>query len=346
VTPLGDASSPLTAPSGDPIVSCHFTYKGLGYPLGVLHAYSSYGACLRGCAERYAASAGGTHLVGLPMHPVYSLIGAVLMPLTLGAKLLVVRNIGARDVSELLAEHDVRFACLVPLLLRGMIARGGGTRPNLRSDLEVITGGSHLSPELATAVAERLGVEPLQGYGLTETLPVTSSVRGDNRAGSLGKPVREDVKVTIVDSRGREVPRGRVGEIAVAGPSLMRGFANRPRETARFLRDGRFHTGDVGHMDRDGFLHFDGRALPFTKCAAQMVDLREIEMVLLRHPKVADARATVSDERVSVSVILNKHAVMTPADVIAHAAQHLSKHKLPRRVKLYERAIQKLAVNQ
>jgi acyl-CoA synthetase (AMP-forming)/AMP-acid ligase II len=118
---------------------------------------------------------------------------------------------------------------------------------------------------------------------------------------------------------------------------------NRPRETARFLRGDRFHTGDLGALDDAGFLRFEGRALAFTKCASQMVDLVEIENVLRRHPRVADARVSVQidrriGERLSAAVVVKRGASIEPREISAFVRAHLSPHKVPREVTFYGRA--------
>jgi len=338
---LAARSSPLVPPAADTIVSCHFTYKGLGYPLGVLHRYASYSVALDGGMARWTTPGeAGSHLALLPQHPVYALVAGVLLPLSLGARLVVVRRFEPRGVYDLLAQHRIRFACLVPPLFRALAARPR-PRGELHSHLQLLSGGSYLTPELTASVADAIGVEPLQGYGLSETLPATVNYPGRRRAGTLGVPIDRRVLVRIVDAHGRDVPSGRVGEIVVGGPTVMAGFLGRPRETERFLRDGWFHTGDLGHLDQEGFLHFDGRSLPITKCAAQMVDLVEIESLVRTHPSVVDARATVSvdahgAERVALSIVMHSRASLTAGEVIDYCKLSLSRHKLPRTVRLLQ----------
>ena len=240
-----------------------------------------------------------------------------------------------------LADLAARSSPLVPPLFRALAARPR-PRGELHSHLQLLSGGSYLTPELTASVADAIGVEPLQGYGLSETLPATVNYPGRRRAGTLGVPIDRRVLVRIVDAHGRDVPSGRVGEIVVGGPTVMAGFLGRPRETERFLRDGWFHTGDLGHLDQEGFLHFDGRSLPITKCAAQMVDLVEIESLVRTHPSVVDARATVSvdahgAERVALSIVMHSRASLTAGEVIDYCKLSLSRHKLPRTVRLLQR---------
>src|SRR5438128_1744563 len=171
-------SSPLVPPAAGTIVSCHFTYKGLGYPLGVLHRYASYSVALDGGMARWTTPGeAGSHLALLPQHPVYALLAGVLLPLSLGARLVVVRRFDPRGVYDLLVQHRTRFACLVPLLFRALAARPR-PRGELHSHLQLLSGGSYLTPELTASVAGAIGIEPLQGYGLSETLPATVNYPG------------------------------------------------------------------------------------------------------------------------------------------------------------------------
>jgi long-chain acyl-CoA synthetase len=336
---LDACPSTLVAPADDAVVSCHFTYKGLGYPLGVLHRYSSYSYCLEGLVRRYAGSARATHLGVLPLYPVYALLAGVMMPLALGARLLLVPRLDRGGVFELLAKHRVRYACLVPLLFRELASE---RRPlaQLHPDCELVSGGSYLDATLTARVAESIGVEPRQGYGLTETLPVTSNHEGASRPGTLGLPIHEEMQIGIVDAQGRSTSEGRVGQVTVGGPTVMAGYLDRPQETARFLKDRAFYTGDLGRIDEDGYLWFEGRALAITKCASQMVDLREIEQVVLRHPEIGIARAAASIdpatgmERTTVAVVPRRHSSITPPEVIEHVRAYLSRHKVPRVVKI------------
>jgi long-chain acyl-CoA synthetase len=335
----------LDAPRPGNVVSCHFTYKGLGYPLGALHRYSDFTACVDALVDRHALTGDAAHLVVLPIHPVYALVAGVLTPLSLGARVVIVPHLEGKSVLDLLVKHSARVACLVPLLFAQLAAKASARKDaasSLAPGLELVSGGSYLEPSLAAAVKNATGIEPHQGYGLTETLPVTTNTASHARPGTLGAPISNDVRVAVVDAAGHDLPAGRVGEITIAGPTVTCGYVNRPRESARFLRNDRFHTGDLGAID-DGFLRFEGRALPFTKCASQMVDLVEIENVLRRHPRVADARVSVQidrriGERLRAAVVVKRGASVEPREISAFVRAHLSPHKVPRDVTLYGRA--------
>jgi len=336
----------LAAPSGDPVVTCHFTYKGVGHPLGVLHRYSAWAYSLRGFIERHGGEQGDVHLVCLPMYPVYGLTVSVMWPLAVGARVLVA-DPDAERLLELLTTRRVRVACLVPVLLHMLCARArrvGLDRASLHPDLELKCGGSDLGEALSNEVREVFGVVPHEGYGLTEALIVASNFPGRVRPASLGFALADEVRVGVVDARGRSVAPGRVGEITVTGPTVFRGYLGRPSETARFLRSGVLHTGDLGHFDEEGFLRFDGRALPITKISAQMVDLREVEDLLCQHPDVVDARVVVRTgangaERLAAAVVPRRSSMVTPDALLAFCRERLSRHKVPKTLTFHQREL-------
>lgn len=342
----GARRRPITAPKGDPFVTCHFTYKGLGHPLGALHRYSAWAYCLRGFIERHGGSSDDLHLVALPMYPVYGLTVSVMWPLALGAR-IVVAPPDAEVLLDLLTTRSVRVACLVPALLHMLCVRARRTgldRAALHPDLELKCGGSDLGRALSDEVRAVFGVVPHEGYGLSEALIVASSFPGRVRPVTLGVALADEIRIGVVDASGRPVPAGRVGEITIAGPTVFRGYIGRPSETARFLRDGVLHTGDLGHFDEEGSLHFDGRAVPIAKISAQMVDLREVEDVLRRHPDVADARVVVhvddaGVERLHAAVIPRRASDVSPEALVASCRQRLSRHKVPKAVRFYQREV-------
>ena len=337
--------SALGPPPDNPVVSCHFTYKGLGYPLGVLHRYDSYGACIDSLVHASGVPARSVHLAALPLHPIYALLASVLSPLSMGAHVIVVTGHRRRHVLSLLMQRQVVCASLVPPLYKLLVSQARGTRRwqhTLHPELQLFTGGSLLTPQTMAEVEEVLGVLPLQGYGLTEALLVSSNFRGSRQPHSLGRPLHSGIDLRVVDAQGQTVPPGQVGEIVVRSPSLMQGYLGRPRETARFLKADGMHTGDLGHLDAEGYLHFDGRSQAFTKCAAQMVDLAEIEAVLRRHPQVSDARAMVRfdplrGEHLEAAVVLRPSTSITSEALLSFLREHLSAHKWPRAVQLFQR---------
>lgn len=337
----GVERSRLDAPAPDAIVGCHFTYKGLGAPLGALHRYQSYGIAADALAAPHAGR--GAVLVVLPFHQVYGLAASVITPLTRGCCLLLPSRFNPRRFLELIVEEDARYLSLVPGLIPFLVS-AARRKPDLAaqvpSDLVLTSGGTLLEAELGERLEAALGVAVLQGYGLSETLPFTANDPQRQRLGSLGWPLASNYSVEIRDVEGAQVPAGQAGEIWLRGPTLMVGYRRRPRETARFLREGWLQTGDLGHLDTEGCLHFLGRREPFTKIGGQMVDLLEVENVLQRHPAVAEAcafpqRGRGGQPELAAAVILAGRSGVRLGELFALARERLSPHKVPRRIKIY-----------
>lgn len=344
---LLDGQAPLRVPRTNPVVSCHYTYKGLGYPLGVLHRYEQYSWCLRAFSDAESLpkmKAGDRHLLGLPVHQIYGVTGGLLSALTTGGHILVSADIFEQDLPLLLERHQIQVFCAVPILLKSLgiwlrrkqVAHGPY---NFHPSLFVISGGSLMSAELAAEVHELLGIHVYQGYGLTETMPFCGTGPGHDKPGSLGRPYAPYLEVAILDPEAKPLAPGATGIIGFRGPTLAPGFLNHPELTDEFFRDGWFHTGDLGSFDSDGYLWFHGRASAFTKVASQMVDLTEVESVLAGVPGVLRARVTVDihpqlGEWLVASVEIKPGAVISNQDLKAACSQVLSTYKIPRQFKI------------
>jgi len=348
---LQDSSpkTPLGPPCGNVHVSCHYTYKGLGYPLGALHRYHEYSACSAGMMQEFRQEVGAVHFVGLPIYPVYGLTACVLTPLAFGCKLILTNKTSELDLVTLLEEHQVQFATLVPFvlerLIHGALIHKKSRALRFHPDLMLVSGGSYLEPALSATALEVLGHEPYQGYGLSETLPLTGNHPTAFQRGSLGVPLCKNTQIAIMGNDGQELPAGQGGEIAVRGPSIMEGYYGRPRETAKFFRKGWFHTGDLGILDETGFLQFLGRRIPITKIASQMVDLTEIEWVIQKHPEVARVRAIIrcdkkkGKEFVAASIVLKQGSKIGTTEIKQLCQQRLSSHKIPRSFKFFRQRL-------
>ena len=179
------------------------------------------------------------------------------------------------------------------------------------------------------------GVPLVEGYGLTETAPVAiaNPVTIEEWSGEIGVPL-PSTDAAILDDDGRPVALGEVGEICLRGPQVMKGYWNRPEETARvFTDDGWLRTGDMGVMDGRGNIRLTDRKKDMIVVSGFKVFPNEIEDVLATHPGVAEAAAigvpdARSGEAVTV-VVLRKDPALTEAEVLAHCRQHLTGYKVP-----------------
>jgi long-chain acyl-CoA synthetase len=201
-----------------------------------------------------------------------------------------------------------------------------------------VSGGAALPAEVLAAFERAVGVALLEGYGLSETSPVASFNRPDNRkAGTIGLPIT-GVEMKVVDDAGNEVPVGDVGEIAIRGHNVMKGYWNRPDETAAVLSaDGWFRSGDVGRVDEDGFLSIVDRKKELIIRGGYNVYPREIEEVLYEHPDVREA-AVVGiphpdlGEEVGAAVVLTESGTASAAELREYVKARVAAYKYPRHV--------------
>jgi len=241
----------------------------------------------------------------------------------------------------LAAEHRIARIAVVPSMLQLLLAQ-----PLEDYDLSALryvsSGGSPLATSVLEAWEQRVpGSLVQEGYGLTETSAVVSSSGAQERKiGAVGKPI-PGLSLRIEGPDGQELAPGVDGEICVASPGVMKGYWQAPDATAHALRGGFLHTGDVGHLDKDGFLHVVDRLKDLIIRGGFNVYPRDVEDVLLAHPAVA-AAAVVGrpDERhgeeVVAYVTLLPGAQATPAELISFAKGQLAATKYPREIRLVD----------
>jgi len=206
-----------------------------------------------------------------------------------------------------------------------------------------VSGGSSLPVEIIKEVKERLGLTILEGYGLSETSPVAtfSDPHSDPRPGSIGIPIW-GVEVKLIDAEWNTVEGAdEIGEIAIRGHNIMRGYYNRPEATAEVMRDGWFRSGDLGRRDKDGFYYIVDRAKDMIIRGGFNVYPREIEEVLMTHEAVSLAAVIgvphpSHGEEVKAFVILKDGATVTEEELVAWGKEQMAAYKYPRIVEIVD----------
>jgi long-chain acyl-CoA synthetase len=206
-----------------------------------------------------------------------------------------------------------------------------------------VSGGAAMPGEVLRAFEEAFGCKVLEGYGLSETSPVASFNRPDRerKVGSIGVPI-EGVEMKVVDDKGDELPQGEVGEIAIRGHNVMKGYWNRPEATAEAIDSERwFRTGDMARVDEDGYFFIVDRKKELIIRGGYNVYPREIEEVLYEHPAVREA-AVVGiphpelGEEVGAAVALKPDAQATEDELRDFVKGQVAAYKYPRRVWLVD----------
>jgi long-chain acyl-CoA synthetase len=202
-----------------------------------------------------------------------------------------------------------------------------------------ISGSAPLPLEVQRRFEAISGAKVVEGYGLSETSPVThcNPVYGERRVGTIGLPL-PDTDSAIVDPDTWEfLPAGEQGEIAVRGPQVMAGYWQRPDETARVLHDGWLRTGDIGFMNSDGYFTIVDRAKDMIIAGGLKIFPREVDEVLYQNPKVQEAAAVgVPDEyrgeTVRAYVVVKPGEHLTAAELIEFCKERLAPYKVPKQV--------------
>ena len=202
-------------------------------------------------------------------------------------------------------------------------------------------GAAPLSPETGRQWKEKTGVDILEGWGMTETGATTCGNRPDvpPKYGSIGVCMIKADTMKIFDDSDKELPAGQTGELVVRGPTIMKGYWNMPKETEDALRNGWLHTGDVGHMDEDGYFYITDRKKDIIIRGGENVSPREVEEVLLEIPQLADAAVIgipdkVYGEEIKAYCVLRKDELISSEEIIAYCKQKLPTFKVPKAVQI------------
>lgn len=283
-------------------------------------------------------------LAAIPFFHVYGMTTAMNMSVLIGATIVLVPN--ARDIKMVLGEISRTRATLlpgVPTLYNAINNHPDTAAHDLTTIRACISGSAPLMQETARTFREIThGANLVEGYGLTESSPVThvNPITGEQKDGSIGLPL-PGVDALVMSDAGEPVPTGEVGELWVAGPMVMQGYWNMPGETAKVLREyaGKtwLLTGDMATMDEQGFFRIVDRKKELIIAGGHNIYPREVEEALTAHPAVLEAAAVgVPDayrgESVHAVVALKPGMQATEKEIIAHCRQLLSPYKAPRSV--------------
>ncbi len=274
----------------------------------------------------------------LPFFHVYGMTLCLLYGLWCGAEIVVMPRPRPIDhVMKILQRTHASVFPGVPTLYTAINHHPQVRHFDLSSVKICLSGSAPLPMEVQQRFEALTGGKLVEGYGLSETSPVTHAnpLAGTRRPGSIGLPL-PGTDARVVDLETKEpLPVGEVGELSMHGPQVMKGYWNRPEETAAALRDGWFYSGDIGRMDEDGFFYIVDRAKDMISASGLKVLPRDVEEVLFTHPAVAEAVvAGVPDpyrgETVKAWIVLKPGATATAEEITAHCKQGLAAFKVPK----------------
>jgi len=335
---------PVPEPAIDPredLVALPYSSGTTGLPKGVMLTHRNLVAnLLQAAGALKDVGPDDTLIAVLPFFHIYGLVVVLNLGLYHGATIVTLPRFELDSFLATLAKYGVTFASVVPPIVLALAKHPAVENHDLSKLRMIFSGAAPLGGELSKACASRLGCLVFQGYGLTETSPVTHMSPSDParaRAASVGFPL-PNTECQIVDLE-TDAPLGpdERGEICIRGPQNMAGYLNRPEATAAMIdEDGWLHTGDIGYVDGDGFLYVVDRVKELIKFKGMQVPPAELEAVLLSHPAIADAAVIPSPDEEAGEVpkaFVVMRGEATPDEILAFVAARVAPHK---RIRLLE----------
>jgi long-chain acyl-CoA synthetase len=333
---------PRVALSLDDIAVLQYTGGTTGISKGAMLTHRNLSCNVQQMAAWFPALGHGSEvfLACLPFFHVFGLTVSMNFPVAMGAAMVLVPN--PRDIPAIMkgiAKHRVTVFPGVPAMYNAINNKADAASVDLTSVKVCVSGSAPLPGAVAERFEQLTGSRIAEGFGLTETSPVThcNPIQGQRKIGSIGIPLPEtDAAVMSLESAD-ELPPGQEGELVLRGPQVMKGYWNRNDETAAMLRDGWLHSGDIARMDEDGYFYIVGRRKDMILASGYNVYPDEIDAVLVAHPAVLEAASIgVPDEKrgetVKSFVVLKPGCSATAAELLEHCRRELAAYKVPRAI--------------
>jgi long-chain acyl-CoA synthetase len=321
-----------------------YTSGTTGQPKGAELSHSNIGFNALGCHRLWelTPTRPDVHLVTLPLFHTFGQTVQLNAGFGLGSTLVLMARFDPAEALALMDREEVTFFAGVPTMYWGLLNA-------LNDDVDVdkiagnlrraIAGGSSLPVEIIKKVKERFHVQILEGYGLSETSPVATfnHLDRDPKPGSIGTPIW-GVELKLIDPDWNTIEAAdEIGEIAIRGHNVMKGYYKRPEETAAVMRDGWFRSGDLARRDDDGYYYIVDRAKDMIVRGGYNVYPREVEEVLMTHPGVSLAAVVgvpheSHGEEVKAFIIRADGSTVTEAELVGWAKDEMAAYKYPRAI--------------
>jgi long-chain acyl-CoA synthetase len=313
-----------------------YTSGTTGRPKGAMLTHGNLLHNVESCGQVLAAVDHDRFVVLLPMFHSFMLCVGVLLPLSVGGSMVLIRSLHPpNNVVQDISRRRATITPAVPSFFRTLV--GAPMPPGLPLRL-CISGGAPLPVEILREFNRVMPIPLIEGYGLSEASPVVSlnPIAGPHKEGSIGKPL-PDVEGTVQDDAGNLLPIGATGEICVRGGNVMRGYWNQPEATARTIRNGWLLTGDIGHRDTDGYFYITDRKKDMLIVNGINVHPREIEEIIYQIPGVKEAAvAGIPEARRGehpVAFVAAKEGTALEEKAILNLLrQRLADYKVPKKV--------------
>jgi len=316
-----------------------YTSGTTGYPKGAMLSHSNLIANCQATAEHLQLKHEDCFMCVLPMFHTFAATVCMNAPLYLGAAISIIETFIPLNVMKAFSEDRVTVFAGVPSMYSVLLHMNTNDGKFDLSALRLcISGGASLPVEVLNKVESKFGLTVTEGYGLSETSPVTNMnpPNKSRKPGSIGIAI-PGVQVKIFDDQDHELEIGQIGEVVVKGPNVMKGYYNLPEATAEALKNGWLHTGDIGKMDEDGFFYIVDRKKDLIIVGGLNVYPREVEEVIYTHPAVVEAAVIgipdeLRGEAVKAVVVLKPDLEVKEKEIIKYCRERLATYKVPRYV--------------
>lgn len=347
-TPFAELLAPAEPPQVDidplnDLIVLPYSSGTTGLPKGVMLTHHNIVANVCQAIVPHTTSEDDVVIGVLPFFHIYGMTVIMNIAVRLGATVVTMPRFDMEEFLTILQDYKVTRAYLVPPIILGLAKHPVVDKYDL-SNLEVImSGAAPLSGDLASAATQRLDCVVMQGYGLTETSPVTHMVPdkpGADRPGSIGFLIPNTQARIVEPGTGNDLGPNETGEVWIAGPQVMKGYLENPEATRHTVdAEGWLHTGDIGYVDDDGYFFLVDRLKELIKYKGFQVPPAELEGVLLTHPAIADAAVIpVPDEEageIPKAFVVLKGEV-TPQEIMDYVAERVAPYKKIRQVEVIE----------
>jgi len=331
-----------TTVTADDVALLQYTGGTTGIPKGAMltHRNMVVNAMQSRSWFTHLKEGGDIILAVIPFFHVYGMTIAMNLGVLIGAELILLPKFHTKEVLSLIHKHR-------PTIFPGIQAMylAIGNYPevgkyDLTSIEAALSGAGPLMHEVQERFEHLTKARIVEGYGLSEASPVTHAnpIFGRRKSGSIGLPwPNTEALIVDVETGTRVLPVGETGELVVKGPQVMKGYWNKPQETAHALRGGWLHTGDTARMDEEGYFFIVDRIKDMIKTVGENVYPREVEEVLYMHPKVKEAVVIglpqeFQGETIKAYVVLNDRETATADEIIRFCQEQLSKFKVPKEI--------------
>jgi len=331
-------------PHGTPGIP--FTSGTTGTPKGaeLTHSNMTMNAMLSADLLQYSERDGG--LVCLPLFHSFGQSVQMNAGIYRGVELVLLPRFTPDAVFKNMQAFGVTCFCGVPTMYWALMSYPKADQFDLATIAKAmriaVSGGAALPVEVLKGFEERFDVPILEGYGLSETSPAAcfNQLHIERKVGSIGKPIW-GVEMQIVDDAGEALPAGKPGEVVIRGHNIMKGYFRQEEATASVMKNGWFHTGDVGEIDEDGYFYIRDRTKDMIIRDGFNIYPREIEETLMSHPDISLAAVIgLPDDRhgeeVKAFVVLNEGVEPDEQGLLAWGRKNMATYKAPRKVEFRE----------